>query len=155
MSLVQHSLCPLPGRRLGSELLHNSEVVRVISAYFLIYAFNPTITGFPSIIAVVVWLPWLEATTRVLPLADGVGVCISTVIINSFPLISTFILSYFLPVSGHKNLVLFVIFSRFHNFIFTYFIGQPPWAAKVYSSFFLLPRSLARFISSKIERCDS
>ena len=64
----------------------------VISAYFLIYAFNPMITGFPSIIAVVVWLPWLEATIRVLPLADGVGVCISTVIINSFPLISTFIL---------------------------------------------------------------
>jgi len=50
-------------------------------AYFLIYAFNPTITGFPSIIAVVLWLPWLEAMTSDLPLADGVGVCISTVII--------------------------------------------------------------------------
>jgi len=37
-------------------------------------------------------LPWLEAMTRVLPLADGAGGCISTVIINSFPLISTFIL---------------------------------------------------------------
>ena len=85
--------------------------------YFLIYAFNPTITGFPSIIAVVVWLPWLEAMTRVLPLADGVGVCISTVIINSFHLISTFILfllSYFMG-----------------QFYIVSFVERPPGAAIV------------------------
>lgn len=80
--------------------------------YFLIYAFNPTITGFPSIIAVVVWLPWLEAMIRVLPLADGVGVCISTVIINSFPLISTFIL--FLLSAGGRQLFHCFSVTTFH-----------------------------------------
>ena len=34
MSLVQHSLCPLPGSHLGRELLHNPEVVRVVALPF-------------------------------------------------------------------------------------------------------------------------
>src|SRR6266496_5055126 len=54
------------------------------------YALRPTITGLPLTRTVVGWLPCVLHTTSVLPLALGVGSCMSIVITSWLPLISAF-----------------------------------------------------------------
>src|SRR5208337_5289022 len=54
-------------------------------AYFLIYAFNPIITGLPSIFTSVSLFPLVLATTSVFPDALGVGVSRSAVMISLLP----------------------------------------------------------------------
>jgi hypothetical protein len=55
------------------------------------YALTPTITGLPFTTADVAWLPWLLATTRVLPLADDTGIGFSGSVMTKLPsLISAF-----------------------------------------------------------------
>jgi len=66
------------------------------------YAFRPTTTGWPLIMAVVAWFPWELATTSVFPLALGVGSCRSISMVRTLPLIVTFMVSFlvFHPFCG-------------------------------------------------------